>query len=154
MLIIYTYAYTASMTRTSQRIGYLLKRAQSAFRLRMDRALDDIGLTTSQYAVLASLEEEPGLSNAELARRSFVSPQTMIRIVADLEERSLLTRHTRKDNARVLAATVTDEGSRLLHRAHLVVAQIEDAMRAELSKTELDQLTTTLEDMAERLENG
>jgi len=142
------------MTETQRRLGYLLKRAQSAFRLRMDRALDDIGLTTSQYAVLAALEEEPGLSNADLARRSFVSPQTMIRIVAALEDRALLTRQARTDNARVRAATVTDEGRRLLRRAHLVVEEIETAMTQGLTRIELDQLTTSLDSLTKRLEDG
>jgi DNA-binding MarR family transcriptional regulator len=154
MLISYQYAYTVSMTTTTQRLGYLLKRAQNAFRTRMDRALDEIGLTTSQYAVLAALEEEPGLSNADLARRSFVTPQTMIRIVTALEERSLLTRHARSDNARVRAAAVTDEGRRLLRTAHLVVAQIEREMTSGASQTELNRLATSLAEIARRLESG
>lgn len=118
----------------------------------MDHSLDSIGLTTSQYAVLAALEEEPGLSNADLARRSFVTPQTMIRIVTVLEERSLIARRTRSDNARVRAATVTDEGRRVLRSAHLVVGQIESEMTEGLSNAELGQLALSLEELAQRLE--
>jgi hypothetical protein len=35
------------------------------------------GATLAQYAVLTALDEEPGLSSAGLARRAFVTPQTM-----------------------------------------------------------------------------
>jgi hypothetical protein len=67
------------------RIGYLLKRVQFRLRSQMDKVLESKGLTTPQYAVLSFLEHEPGASSAELARRSFVTPQTMIRIVENLE---------------------------------------------------------------------
>jgi len=62
-----------SMTVTSRRLGYQLKRTQHALRLRMDEALHALGLTAPQYAVLSILEEAPRLSNADLARRSFVT---------------------------------------------------------------------------------
>jgi DNA-binding MarR family transcriptional regulator len=52
------------------RIG---KRVQAGLRSGMDRALETKGLTTPQYAALSALERESGLSNAELARRSFVT---------------------------------------------------------------------------------
>jgi DNA-binding MarR family transcriptional regulator len=35
----------------------------------MDTALRGLGLTTPQYAALTFLEESPGLSGAQLARR-------------------------------------------------------------------------------------
>jgi DNA-binding MarR family transcriptional regulator len=58
------------------RIGYLLKRVQAGLRAEMDEALEAKRLTTPQYAVLSALEREPGISNADLARRSFVTPHT------------------------------------------------------------------------------
>ena len=57
-----------------KKIGYQLKRLQSLLRARMDAALDERGLTTPQYAALSAIEAAPGLSNAALARRSFVTP--------------------------------------------------------------------------------
>jgi DNA-binding MarR family transcriptional regulator len=61
----------------TDRLGYLLKRAQAALHAGMAGALREHGATLAQYAVLTDLDEEPGLSNAGLARRSFVTPQTM-----------------------------------------------------------------------------
>jgi len=63
--------------RLGNRIGYELKRAQHALRLGMDEELRGLGVTTPQYAAMSVLAEEPGLSNAQLARRSSVTPQTM-----------------------------------------------------------------------------
>src|ERR1700722_9693573 len=86
------------------RIGYLLKRVQHSLRSRMDKVLESKGLTTPQYAVLSFLENEPGASSAELARRSFVTPQTMIRIVENLETLGLIRREPHPTHGRGLAA--------------------------------------------------
>jgi hypothetical protein len=49
-------------------LGYLLRQAQAASRLAMERALADLGVTPPQFAVLTMLKAYPGLSGAELAR--------------------------------------------------------------------------------------
>ncbi|MCB0010217.1 MAG: MarR family transcriptional regulator, partial [Anaerolineales bacterium] len=71
-------------------IGYLIKRAQHALRLTIDNALAALGLTLPQYIALVHIQNEAGISNAELARRAFVTPQTMHRVVTGLAERGLL----------------------------------------------------------------
>src|SRR3712207_8022525 len=68
------------------RVGYELKRAQHALRSEMDGALRGVGLTTPQYAALSVLEGEEGISGALLARRCFVTPQTMNGILVNLED--------------------------------------------------------------------
>jgi len=72
--------------------GYVLKRTQLALRGAMDGALATLDLTTPQYAALSELAKEQGLSNAELARRCFVTPQTMHRILGGLERDALVIR--------------------------------------------------------------
>jgi hypothetical protein len=76
-------AYVGTEDRLESRVGYQLKRAEHALRLEMDGALRDMGLTTPQYAALSVLGDEPGLSGAELARRCFVTPQTIMEAEAD-----------------------------------------------------------------------
>jgi len=135
----------------SRRLGYALKRAQHALRLGMDEALRGVGLTTPQYAVLVSLAEEPGLSNAALARRSFVTPQTMIRIVAGLEQQGLVSRRPSAAHGRVLETSLTSEGARSLRRADGAVRAIEAAMVEGLPAAEADRLTARLTEIADRL---
>lgn len=50
------------------RIGYLLRQAAGANRLRMDRALVDLQATSPQVSVLTMIAAHPGVSNADLAR--------------------------------------------------------------------------------------
>jgi DNA-binding MarR family transcriptional regulator len=124
--------------------GYLLKRAQMALHQAMARALDPHGLTVAQYAVLSALAEEPGLSNADLARRAFVTPQSMNKFLRDLEKQQLVVRQPHPGHGRVLQATLTPEGRRVAAAAAAAVDTLERRMLAGLSPQDQDQLAKAL----------
>jgi DNA-binding MarR family transcriptional regulator len=109
-------------------IGYELKRAQQAFRSRMDEALKPLGITAPQYSVLSSLFIEPGISSAALARVAFVTPQSMQGIVANLEKMNLLRREADPRHGRILKAHLTEHGKAVLLRAHRSANAIQDEM--------------------------
>jgi DNA-binding MarR family transcriptional regulator len=134
-----------------QYVGYLLKHAQHALRAEMDRSLESHGLTTPQYVVLASLESYPGISNAELARRSFVTPQTMVRIVAGLTKRGLVARKKSPTHGRILPADLTAKGLRKVRAGHNSATEVESRMLAPLSQDERRTLARLLEECAEAL---
>jgi DNA-binding MarR family transcriptional regulator len=118
------------------RPGYLIKRAQAALHAEMARALHEHGATLSQYAVLAALAEEPGLSNAELARRAFITPQSMNENLRELEQRGWVTRRRHPTHGRILQTELTAEGGETLRTCDATVSVIEQRMLAGL---EIDQ---------------
>ena len=89
------------MASSTERPGWLLKRAQDALNAAMTAALRDFGATLPEYAVLTALAEEPGLSNADLARRAFVTPQTMNQLLRELEHKRWVTRRPHPDHGRI-----------------------------------------------------
>lgn len=109
-------------------LGYKLKQTQHALRLHMDEALRLLDLTTPQYAVLSQLELRPGISNAELARASFITAQTMHGIVSKLEKRNLIKRENDPQHGRILCAELTDEGIKTLQKAHEIIQIVEARM--------------------------
>jgi len=141
----------SSEARVEEAIGYLLKTAQQSLRLTMDTALRDLGITAPQYAVLTFLEEAPRLSSAELARRAFVTPQTMNRIVANLEAAGLIERDPHPQLGRVLQATISRRGHSLLAESRRRIAQVEARMVRDLSPAEQRQLANLLERCARAL---
>ena len=66
-------------------LAYLLRQAQAAARLTMERALAELGVTTPQFVVLTMLKAYPGLSGADLARVALLTPQTVGVIIRNLE---------------------------------------------------------------------
>lgn len=112
---------------------YLVKRLELAVRALLDDALRPLGLTTLQYTALTVLEASGALSSAQLARRSFLRPQTMHEMVLALEKRGLIARTPKPDNRRVLLAGLTDAGRALLTDCAPAVGEVEHALLADLS---------------------
>jgi DNA-binding MarR family transcriptional regulator len=140
--------------RLGQHVGYLLKQAQHALRLAMDDALRQLGTTTAQYAALAVLQEAPGLSGAELARRCFVTPQTMNSILVSLENAGLIERRPHPIHGRILEASLTAAGRKLLARAHRAVVDIELRMLRGLDPNEQRMLAKYLQHCVGALGEG
>jgi DNA-binding MarR family transcriptional regulator len=137
--------------RLRDRIGYELKRTQHALRLAMDEALKPLGVTTPQYAAMSVLAEEPGLSNAQLARSSFVTPQTMNQILNRLGGLGLAERRAHPEHGRVLQTYLTEEGERLLESCHRRIAIEEERMVWALSEEDRLRLLEALRGCAEAL---
>jgi DNA-binding MarR family transcriptional regulator len=132
-------------------IGFALKQAQQALRTRMDSGLREIGLTTPQYAVLAFLEAEAGASNAELARRAFVTPQTMQAILVGLERAGVIVRTPHPEHGRVQTTELTALGRETLEAASGIVADAEARLRDAVAPLAPQLITTTLLRIAEAL---
>ena len=133
-------------------IGYLLKRTQQALRGRIDAALRSLSVTTPQYAVLSSLEAGAELSSAELARRSFVTPQTMNEIVRLLEKNGMVERRGSKGNARMRIVQLTPHGRGSLKRCHQKVREVEDQMLAGIKTRDIARISKLMERCAKNLE--
>jgi DNA-binding MarR family transcriptional regulator len=133
-------------------VGYLVKRVQQALRTTLDTSLASRDLTTAQYAVLYHLAHSPDASNAELARLSFVTPQTMIRLVRGLERKRFLVRRPSPRDPHVLEARLTPQGQSLLRTVQRQVDSIHARMLGNLSRSDSEQLATWLTYLAERLE--
>ncbi|WP_043258906.1 MarR family winged helix-turn-helix transcriptional regulator [Streptomyces prunicolor] len=135
----------------TERLGYRLKRAAATLRGAMDKALREHGLTVPQYACLELLDQQPGLSNAELARGTFVTRQSMNVVLRGLQDAGLITRPATTDHGRALPAHLTEEGRRRLAAARSVVYAIDQRMTDAVPPKRLSVLLADLDRMAETL---
>jgi DNA-binding MarR family transcriptional regulator len=129
---------------TTTRVGYLIKRAQMVLHDAMADALGSHNLTVTQFAVLVALDEVPGLSNADLARRAFVTPQSMHTVLQELERLELVVRRPHPQHQRVLQAELTEAGQRTLKAAATAVDAIEEQMLGMLSSPARSRLASAL----------
>ncbi len=132
-------------------IGFALKQAQQALRTRLDTGLREIGLTTPQYAVLAFLNVEGGASNAALARRAFVTPQTMQAILVALERSGLIARTAHPEHGRVQTTELTTKGRDVLEAASGIVANAEARVRNAAAPLDSQVVTAMLLRIAKAL---
>jgi DNA-binding MarR family transcriptional regulator len=124
------------MSNDSPQIGYALKNAQSLLHARMDEALKPLQLTVSHYSCLYRLRREPGISAAALARRTFVTRQSMNVMLQQLIDRDLVARPAHADTGRALPTALTSAGSDALDAAQLLVDGVEQRMLSGLTPGE------------------
>jgi DNA-binding MarR family transcriptional regulator len=115
---------------------YLVGRMDRVVRRAMGNVLTAHGLSVNQYATLSVLDRRSGLSNAQLARRALVSPQSMNEVLLTLEQRGLVGRRAHPDHGRILQARLTAKGRTLLARCDEEVHQVEARMVSSLSEDE------------------
>src|SRR6185437_9295499 len=106
--------HTAAWSAVNPSLIYAVGRVNQGIRREMRAHLAGFSLSVQEYTTLSVLAVRPGLSNAQLARRALVTPQSMIEILSKLESRRLVRRTVDPANARVLRAELTRAGTALL----------------------------------------
>lgn len=115
---------------------YVVGRVEQGIRREMRTRLAQCGLSVQEYTALSVLGARPGLSNAQLARRSLVTPQSMIEILTRLERRELVVREPDARHARILRGHLTRRGRDLLRVADRAVAGIQERILADVPQRE------------------
>lgn len=124
---------------------YLMKQIELAVRAELDELTRPAGLTALQYTALTVLEGHPDLTAAQLARRSFVTGQSMADMVTALLDRKLIERHRDTSDRRRLVIALTPAGRTLLRRLRPKVAALEERMLAPLSGAQRAELRASLQ---------
>jgi DNA-binding MarR family transcriptional regulator len=93
---------------------------------------------------MALLQSTPGLSNAELARQSLVTPQTMNVIVGRLEAAGLVVRSPHAAHGRILRAHLTGVGQSTLDACFGFAAAVEACLLGALDCGERPVLLSNL----------
>jgi DNA-binding MarR family transcriptional regulator len=117
-------------------LGYLLRQAFAAHRIKLDRALADLEVTQPQFLVLTMLAAYPGASNADLARLTLLTPQTVNVIVTNLERAAALARTPHAIHGRILQLDLTEKGKRLLQEGRERARNVERELAQALSSNE------------------
>jgi DNA-binding MarR family transcriptional regulator len=136
------------------RISYVVGRLDRALRREIGALVAPHGLTVPQYTALSILRDRAGLSNAQLARRSYVTPQSMNEVIAKLERDGLVARSPAANHGRVLEMALTPAGHEVLKRCDDAVTEMESRMLADLDDDARAELLKALKDCVHRLHAG
>ena len=92
-----------------------------ARRLRAERTVNGLPelseLSDTQLGALATLEHHGAMTPGELADHEKVQPPSMTRVIAVLEQRSLVMRSAHATDKRQVMLSVTDAGRDLVHQS-------------------------------------
>ncbi|MEV0696952.1 MarR family transcriptional regulator [Saccharopolyspora sp. NPDC050389] len=140
-----------SQDPTQNRPGYLVKRVQQLLRQACDEGLRPVELSMSQYAVLRALSDHPDIPAAELARRCFVTRQSLRDVLNGLRKADLVSVAEQATTGRARPVALTAEGRKRLRAADEVVTETETRMLTGFSAGEQDRLSALLARCADNL---
>lgn len=126
------------------RLSYVIGRLDRELYRRLTVAVRPAGLTLPAYTALSVLRSQDGLSNAELARRSLVTPQSMSEALTQVVERGYVRRRADPDHGRIIRTELTEAGSRALERCDRSVDEVEREMLGDLDADEVASLRNAL----------
>lgn len=126
------------------RTTYLVKQLELAIRVGMDAIAGEFGVTALQYTALSVLARHPGLSAAQMARRSFVSAQAGNEMVAILERKGLITRTPDVNNRHIRRINLTPVGQAVLSQCDASIDRLEAKMLDALAPADIEVLRKAL----------
>lgn len=117
-------------------LTFLVRQTWLSMRSAMDAALAEHGLSAAQYATLIVLDDQPGISTAEVARTVATTRQSANELVAGLVQDGLVERRPHPRDGRSQQLRLTDPGRRRLAAARPAVSAREQQLEAGLTEEE------------------
>lgn len=111
---------------------------------RMRQERDDVGLSATHLAALATLDRHGPLPLGELAAFEKVAPPSMTRVVGRLSKGGLVDRSSRPGDKRQVLVAITEEGHRLLAADRRRRDEWLSARLSELTADDLDALSRVI----------
>jgi DNA-binding MarR family transcriptional regulator len=115
-------------------LAYLVGRLDHVLNKRLRDGLAPLGMTVPHYTALSVFRVLGTLSNAQLAERTMMSPQSANEMVKAMEAKGWIERSPDPDHGRIIRISLTDEGQAVLARCDSAVKAVEDAMFPDTSE--------------------
>lgn len=115
-------------------LAYLVGRLDHVLNKRLRDGLAPLGMTVPHYTALSVFRVLGTLSNAQLAERTMMSPQSANEMVKAMEAKGWIERSPDPDHGRIIRISLTDEGEAVLARCDSAVKAVEDAMFPDASE--------------------
>ena len=124
----------ASTTPKPTGLAYLVGRLDHVLNQRLRDSLAPAGLTVPQYTALSVFRAHGSLSNAQLATRTMISPQSANEMVKQMEAKGWIARTPDPAHGRIIQISLTAAGEAALAECDAKVAEVERAMFPELDE--------------------
>jgi MarR family transcriptional regulator for hemolysin len=124
--------------------GFLLHDIARLMRKRFDQRARSLGLTRSQWQVLAHLARHEGINQAGLAEILEIEPITVGRLIDRMEEAGWVERRAHPNDRRARLLYMTAKARPVFDRMRALGEGVREEALSGLSEGKRDQLMTTL----------
>jgi DNA-binding MarR family transcriptional regulator len=125
-------------------LGWTVVRLAHVLARRFEAAMRPLGLTATQFGILATIAAEPGIGSGQLARRVLVTPQSVGELVTTLEAAGLVKRDRSGGRGRRAGIDLTPHGRAVLNTASHTAATLDNPAVFDLSPQEAATLNALL----------
>lgn len=140
--------------KVNLRLSYIVGRLDRVIRQQIDACVSPHQLSATQYTTLSILKQRSGLSNAQLARRAYVTPQAMNQVLAQLTQLGLIERNSHETNARIVCLSLTVRGLEVLAACDAAVDKMEQQMLSAIDAPNQESLREMLVSCVRALGGG
>lgn len=118
-------------------LGFLLRQAAHAYRLKMEKVLNEFSITPPQFTILKIVSIYNGTTNAEIARLAVLTPQTINLMVNKLEKHAFIHKKAHPINKKIQCIEITAQGLDLLDLCQKKIDQLEQTLEDEFSEEDI-----------------
>ncbi|MEZ8142388.1 MarR family transcriptional regulator [Enterovibrio norvegicus FF-33] len=132
--------------------GWLINVVAGQAEKELDAALKEHGLTVALWPTLMCLWEEEGVTQRQIAKKAKVESSTTTRTLDKLEKLGLVERRADPESRRNYRIYLTDKGRDLQAVISPLPLAVNQAMLADLSPNETEQLVSLLRKIVDKVE--
>ena len=118
-----------AFSQPEENTGYLLWQVSMRWQLRMNQQLSTVGLTLTQFSLLAGLhwltQQNETVNQQRLADYAHTDKMMTSKVLITLERKKLVERRSHQEDSRAKQLLLTDEGYSLLSRANQLVEKVD-----------------------------
>ncbi|PSL29073.1 MarR family winged helix-turn-helix transcriptional regulator [Chitinophaga ginsengisoli] len=118
--------------------GYLLWQVTMQWQLSMNRALGKMGLTLTQFSLMAGLywlnKKKGAVTQQQLADYANTDKMMTSKVLAVLEEKQIIERIKDPEDSRAKQLKITDNGEQALRAAYRIVKEVDDVFFKDVVK--------------------
>ena len=130
--------------RLEAQIGFVLRRAHQKATGIFNAVMGEFGVTPTQFAALAKLDDAGRVSQNELGRLTAMDPATVWGVINRLMKQGFVAQSPDPDDARLVMVELTEAGRRATLRMKAVAAEVSRETLRPFTAEEARQLLALL----------
>jgi DNA-binding MarR family transcriptional regulator len=120
---------TFSVEKPEESSGFLLWQVTNLWQREIKKALEDYGLTHSQYVLLASIHwltiHKQEVTQIVLSVHTKIDPMTTSTVLRTLQQKGLIQRQEHLTDTRAKTVVLTEDGKKIIKKAVVTVEQFD-----------------------------
>jgi len=122
-------------------LGFQVNMTANAMKNRFNTFLKPYGLTSEQYVIMKSVEENPDISPTQLSEITFKDKTTITRMINTLVQNEMLIRIPKQDDRRAYEIRWSDKAEKIMNE---ILPLTENVIKKLRSQFDVDELNTFL----------